>query len=192
MGLAKKLAKRTQRLARVRKAKDAKKDQRLANEIHYIMKHREHEVYDMAETTWKDTQTVLYTALHERYGFGGKRLRRLFREVSDLQELIADNDGSEGDMFRQFAEETHYNITPPTAEIDDDDSIKLRSIGRITGYFFWTLRDKFGFGKGRLKELSRVCGAIGDDLKEGRRTIQGMKDELNRIDGFWLGGRDAS
>ena len=134
----------------------------------------------------------LYEPITYTMDLGGKRLRRLFREVSDLQELIADNDGSEGDMFRQFAEETHYNITPPTAEIDDDDSIKLRSIGRITGYFFWTLRDKFGFGKGRLKELSRVCGAIGDDLKEGRRTIQGMKDELNRIDGFWLGGRDAS
>lgn len=190
MGLAKKLAKRSQRLERVAKAKDAKRERRAAEERRYTAKHRVHEINKMEEDAWDDMQVILYTALHENYGFGGKRLTELFAWTKNLAECVRDDYVTEKDLLAQLGMETKYGIKIEDMDPHDDDSIRARAIDRITLYFFWILHDKFGFSQKRLHDLYSACGAIGKDMKEGRRSINGMVERLQRIKGFWLEKRD--
>lgn len=190
MGLAKKLAKRTQRLARTQKAKDAKRARRAAQERIYAAKHRENEINEAERGVWKDMQVVLYTALHEQNGFGGKRLTLLFSWVQNLAECVRDDYVQEDELLAQLMAETHYGIEITPFDATDDDSIKHRAIDRIMLYFLWILHDKFGFGQQRMKALHKACADIGSDLRAGRRTIHGMVKRLQRIKGFWLEERD--
>jgi len=190
MGFLKKLKKRGDRAARLAKAKDAKRERRVAREKVLTAKHRENEINDVEKGAWKDMQVVLYTALHEQNGFGGKRLSSLFAWVQNLAECVRDDYVTEEGLLAQLMVETRYGIEVTPFDPTDDRNIKRRAIDRIVLYFLWILHDKFGFGKQRLKALHKACAAIGRDLQEGKRTIAGMVKRLQGIKGFWLEARD--
>lgn len=189
MGLARKLRKRADRFARVGKAKAAKREQKAEAKIAFTARHREKEVAAIELSTWNDMQVMIYTALREQRHFGGRRLTRLFQRVNILAACVRDDDVTEEQIAAWVKEDAHFDATPCEMDVSDDRSVRLRALQRIFLLFAYALANQFGFGPRMLASVWHTCGSIGQDLKEGRRTIEGMVAAIQRIPRFEFEGR---
>lgn len=184
MGLARKLRKRADRFARVGKAKAEKRERKATEKMVFTAKKRERDIWDMEQQTWNDTQVVIYTALHQENGFGGKRLTRLFQRVRNLAYCVRDDDVTEQQLVDMLKEDTHYDATLPDMNPHDDHSVKLRSVYRMLLYFFWALHGEFGFGKKQFLALRKACAKIGQELTAGTRSLGDMVHDLEHLRDF--------
>lgn len=193
MGLMKKLKRRGARDARVQQAKQEKREQRAAKVLTYTAKAREKEIGEIEQQTWNDMQIVLYTALRESFGFGGKRLTKLFSHVQRLAECVRDDfitHVSEDALAGVLEQETGFSARLDRMNPHDDKSVKRRAMQRISLYFFFTLHDKFDFGKQRLEATRHACARLGKELADGTRTMDGMLDDLSKVRHFIFEWRD--
>ena len=191
MGLARKLRKRADRFARVGKAKAAKRERKVEEKIALTARHREKEVNAIEEETWNHMQVMIYTVLREQRHFGGRRLTRLFQRVRVLSFCVRDDDVTEEQIAAWVKEDAHFDARPGKMDVGDDRAVRLHAIQRIFLLFAYVLANQFGFGPRMLASVWHACGVIGGELKDGKRTIDGMVEQLVKIPRFHFDGRES-
>ena len=191
MGLARKLRKRADRFARVGKAKAAKRERKVEEKIALTARHREKEVNAIEEETWNHMQVMIYTVLREQRHFGGRRLTRLFQRVRVLSFCVRDDDVTEEQIAAWVKEDAHFDARPGKMDVRDDHSVRLHAVQRIFLLFAYALANEFGFGPRMLASVWHACGGLGRELKEGKRTIDGMVEQLVKIPRFHFDGRES-
>lgn len=181
MGFLKKLRKRDDRFVRIARNKAAKRDARAAHNMMLEGEAARRYAWELEGKSLHDTQVIFIKALHDTFGFGTKRLIDVVHHVSELGDTVKkfSRSGVSVQALRdQLEAETGYDIDIHEIKGGPEIQIQKIAVDEISVLYLWTLHAKYGFGKGRLQKMYAACAGIGDDLKHGRLTMDGLMEEL--------------